>query len=123
MANKRIKPAAAPIITSGVNELRVQRIFQLLDSAVQLWIARLRALDAVTFAARWTDWTNAELLDAAGVFSEVLPAGGGTPGEGARAFHALAHSIAALAFVSGRVHFGELHYEAQRDPAPTEAQP
>ncbi|MEO8120822.1 MAG: hypothetical protein ABI606_16070 [Rhodoferax sp.] len=121
MTKTHAPTAAATVHTRAVNELRVRLQLQLLDGAVWLWIAQLRALDDATFALRWAYWTNAVMLDVAGVFSEVLPAGGGKLGEGARAFNALAQAIAALAFVPGGVTFGARHYQANREPAATAA--
>lgn len=78
-------------------------------------IAQARVLDGAGFAATWKVWTDADALEAAGVFSEVLPAGGGKPGDEERALAGLAHILAALAFVPGGVTFGNQTYEASVD--------
>ena len=84
----------------------------ILDVAVPLYIAQLRALRAEEFQATWQSWIDDSALEAAGVFSEVLPAGGGKPGDAARAFTGLAKALAAMSFVPGGVPFGTRRYEA-----------
>lgn len=114
MARKTAKQTSTPQPT--INRLAITT--DLLDVAVPLYIAQLRELPAEEFTATWKRWTQENELDTAGVFSEILPAGGGRPGDGARAFNALARALAALSFVPGGVPFGNRQYEAQPDNEP-----
>ena len=109
MARKTAKQAIAAPPT--INRLAITTDF--LDIAVPLYIAQLRELPADEFAAIWRRWIDEDELDTAGVFSEILPAGGGKPGDAARAFNALAKAVAALAFAPGGVSFGSREYAAQ----------
>lgn len=84
----------------------------LLDVAVPLWILQLQRLDDATFTATWRQWLDQTEL--AGVFSEVLPVGGGARGQGAQAFNALARCLAAMAFIPGGVPFAGRRWEAHR---------
>lgn len=84
----------------------------MLDVAVPRYIAQLRKLPAEDFQTTWQRWIDDSVLEAAGVFSEVLPAGGGKPGDAAQAFNALAKALAAMSFVPGGVPFGTRRYEA-----------
>lgn len=92
----------------------------MLDVAVPLYIAQLRGLPDEEFQATWRSWIDDSALEATGVFSEVLPAGGGRPGDAARAFNALAKALAAMSFVPGGVPFGTRRYEAHPADEPEE---
>lgn len=85
----------------------------LLDVAVPLYIERLKAMEPAERAATRCDWINN--AEDSGVFTEVLPAGGGKPGQATVAFNGLAKALAALAFVPGGVPFGIRTYEANPD--------
>jgi len=115
------RKAKAPQPTTSTPTIdRLAIASDMLAVAVPLYIAQLRGLPDKEFQATWQGWIDESTLEAAGVFSEVLPAGAGKPGDAARAFNALAKALAAMSFVPGGVPFGTRRYEAHPADEPEE---
>ena len=96
--------------TYGEENRRLRLMTTMLDAAVPLYIERLKAMEPGEREIIWRQWIDG--AEDSGVFTEVLPAGGGKPGQAATAFNGLAKALAALAFVPDGVPFGNSTYEA-----------
>jgi hypothetical protein len=72
--------------------------------------------DKEGFLSLWSEWTNPEIVQELGTFSEAILFRSGTePGDTARAFNALAKAIAAMSYLPGGVRvFGE-HWTSEPD--------
>lgn len=81
-----------------------------LEVAVPLWIESVRKLPPEVRIER-----GHELADVIAEKGDVIQFRGKKKGESARAFNALAESLAIMSFVPGGVRFMGLHFEAHED--------